>query len=115
MKPKTEQILATIEVIVQKGLWFMPPYHEDGGAFKPYVWDGEQQGKFSLLSLIKSERWIQETDIEEAIKNWQWSEETGLAAKGISKDGEPSCIEDGEDEAGILLDEDTKLARNKIY
>ena len=53
--------------------------------------------------------------LEEAIKNWQWSEQNGLAAKGISKDGEPSCIEDGEDEAGILLDEDTKLARNKIF
>ena len=62
MKPKTEQTLATIEVIVQKGLWFMPPYHEDGESFKPYVWDGEQRGKFSLLSLIKSEEWLQETD-----------------------------------------------------
>ena len=115
MKPETEQTLATLEVILQKGLWFMPPYHEDGGYFKPYIWDSEKQGVFSPLSLIRSEGWIQETDLEEVIKNWQWSEQTGLAAKGILKDGEPSCIEDNEDEADILIDEDTKLVRAKIY
>ena len=115
MKPETEQKLATIEIILQKGLAFMPPYHEDGGYFKPYIWDSELQGIFSPLSLVKSKGWIQETDIEEAIKNWQWSEKTGIAAKGILNDGEPSCIENGEDEAEILLSEKTKLARAKIY
>ena len=115
MKPKTEQLLATLEVILNQGFSFMPPYHEDGGYFKPYVWDGEQNGMFSPLSSIESEGWIQETDVELAIENWQWSEQTGLAAQGILRDGEPFCIEDGEDEAGILLDEATKLARAKTY
>ena len=115
MKPATEQALATLELIIKDGLSFRPPYHEDGGYFRPYVWDSEQNGVFSTLSLIKSAGWIEETDIELAIKNWQWSEQTGLAAPGILNDGEPSCIEDDEDEEEILLDEETKLNREKIY
>ena len=111
MKPETEQTLATLEVILDKGLWFMLPYHGYEN-FKPYVWDSEKQGVFSPLSLIRSQGWIQETDLEEAIKSWQWSEQTGLAAKGILND-DPYCIED--DEAETLLDENTKIARAKKY
>lgn len=68
MKPETEQTLATLEVILDKSLWFSLPYH-DGESLKPYVWNSEQQGVFSSLSLIRSEGWIQEIDIEEAVKN----------------------------------------------
>lgn len=111
MKPETEQTLATLEVILDKSLWFSLPYH-DGESLKPYVWNSEQQGVFSSLSLIRSEGWIQEIDIEEAVKNWQWSEQTGLAAQGILND-DPYCIKD--DEAEILLDENTKITREKKY
>ncbi len=114
MNTETEQTLATIEVILQERLHLHIPYSSNRNFLKPYVWNSKQQGIFSPLSIIKSEGWIQEIDLETAIKNWQWPEQTGLAAQSIF-DNDPYCIEDGEDEAAILLDEDTKLIRAKIY
>lgn len=47
MKPETEQTLATLEVILDKGLWFMPPYHGYEN-FRPYIWDSEKKVCFLL-------------------------------------------------------------------
>ena len=54
MNSETEQRLATLEVILEQELLFRPPYH-DGDFLKPYIWNSEQQGIFSPLSLIKAE------------------------------------------------------------
>ncbi len=113
MKPETEQTLATIELILEQKIDCNIPCHW-GDTLKPYVWNSQQQGIFSPLSFLKSQGWIQETDLEKAIENWQWSENTGLAAKRILED-DPCCIEEDEDEAEILLDEKTKITRAKNY
>ena len=81
MELKTEQLLGTLEVLLEKELRFCLSCHEDGGPLKPYVWDATTQGTFTPLRVIQSEGWITQTDPEVAVTNWQWSEHSGLAAE----------------------------------
>ena len=62
MKPETEQILATIEVI---------------GIYQPFLWETEIKGKFNPWNLIKSKGFVNLTDLELAFKHWQNIEQGG--------------------------------------
>lgn len=111
MKPETEQLLGTIEVLLKEPLYFSLPDRDYGATLEPYVWDSTLFGPFTPLNLIKVEGWIKQTDPEIAIENWQWSEQTGLAAKGQGE-LDDLCEEDEEE---ILLDEETKQVRAQNY
>ncbi|MBD2197877.1 MULTISPECIES: nuclease A inhibitor family protein [Calothrix] len=71
MQPKTEQILATIEVILDSKSGFHLPGHEDGGYIYPFVWDATEKGEFNILNLSLSQNWLKLTDIENTIKSWR--------------------------------------------
>jgi hypothetical protein len=111
MKPETERRLGTIEVLLEKPLYFRLPYHEDSAILKPYAWDSAQLGKFTLLNLIQVNDWIRQTDPEVAIENWHWSEQTGLAAKGLLQ-VDHSCQDD---DKRIFLKNETKQMRKQAY
>ncbi|MUG93979.1 hypothetical protein F7734_16900 [Scytonema sp. UIC 10036] len=107
MKPETEQRLGTLEVLLEKEIYYSLPCHEDSATLQPYAWDATIKGEFTPLNLIKSEGWIIETDPEVVFTNWLWIEENGLASSLIhlyKKDPQK-----------ILLDEPSKNKRYQQY
>jgi hypothetical protein len=70
MKPKTEQILGTLELLVDK-LSVNLPGHEDGGYVYPFVWEEVTQGKFNIFNLCQANNWLNLTDTDAVIKSWQ--------------------------------------------
>jgi hypothetical protein len=105
----TEQLFATLEVLLETPHYIHLP-NSGGGYFQPYFWDAEL-AQFTPLNLLKHEQWMTETDPELAIESWQWSEQTGLAAKGMLE--VDHLCED--DDANIFLDEATKKERSGKY
>ena len=101
MELKTEQLLGTLEVLLENVLRFKLPNHGDAAPLKPYVWDAAE-GAFTPLRVIQSEGWIRQTDLEVAVTNWQWSEHSGLAAKSIL-DCDPSCLSGDDEENTAVL------------
>ena len=77
MHIQTEQLLGTIEVLLEEELICILPYNQTS-QWKPFVWDSEEKGELSAISLLKSEGWIKPTDIEIAIQNWQAIEQSGI-------------------------------------
>ncbi|BAY61087.1 hypothetical protein NIES22_11480 [Calothrix brevissima NIES-22] len=71
MQPKTEQILATLQVIIEPQSGFNLPGHESGGSISPFVWELSQNGEFNILNLSLEKGWLKLTDIDATIKNWQ--------------------------------------------
>ena len=70
MKHKTEQLLGTLELLVDK-LSFNLPGHEDGGYVYPFVWEEVTQGKFNICNLCQANNWLKLTDTDAIIKSWQ--------------------------------------------
>jgi hypothetical protein len=75
MNPKTEQIFASLEILVER-LPFDLPYHEDGGHVYPFVWNTQVQSEFNIFNLCRSNGWIKLTDAPLVIKQWQGLEYT---------------------------------------
>lgn len=71
MQPETEQIFATLELLLDCELPFNLPHHEDGGKISPFVWDVSKQGQFNILNLCRANRWLKLTDVDATIKDWQ--------------------------------------------
>ncbi|MEH2254447.1 MAG: hypothetical protein V7K33_34190 [Nostoc sp.] len=49
MQPKTEQIIGTLQVIIEPESGFKLPGHEDGGSIFPFIWEASKQGEFNIL------------------------------------------------------------------
>ncbi|QIR38605.1 hypothetical protein HCG51_19145 [Tolypothrix sp. PCC 7910] len=77
MQSKTEEILATLQVIIEPQSGFNLPGHEDGGYIYPFVWELSQNGKFNILNLSLEKGWLKLTDIDATIKNWQTMDYAG--------------------------------------
>ncbi|MGV0106937.1 hypothetical protein NSTCB13_05785 [Nostoc sp. DSM 114160] len=71
MQPETEQILGTLEVIIEPHSNFNLPGHEDGGYISPFVWEVSEYGEFDILKLSLIKDWLQLTDVEKTILGWQ--------------------------------------------
>lgn len=71
MQPETEQIFATLELLLEQNLPFNLPGHEDGGRIFPFVWDVSEQGEFNILNLCCAKSWLKLTDVDATIKSWQ--------------------------------------------
>jgi len=104
MKPATEQLLATLELLTD-GLKFEVPRETDVWHYiTPFSWDIEAQGELNALNLLKFKGVVQLTDADVAIANWQ----------AIEQQGTPT--EDGHyaperDERENILDEATQAKR----
>ena len=71
MQPETEQIFATLELLLDGNLAFNLPGHEDGGQISPFIWDGSNSGDFNVLNLCRANGWLKLTDVDVIIKDWQ--------------------------------------------
>ncbi|MEH2368117.1 hypothetical protein [Nostoc sp.] len=71
MQPETEQILGTLQVIVEPYLTVDLPGHENGGTIVPFVWDVSEQGEFNVINLCLANGWLQLTDVDKRIRSWQ--------------------------------------------
>jgi hypothetical protein len=108
MHPQIEQIIATIEVLIEEPFYFNLAGYENKQK-EAFGWDTSIYSFFSILNLIISEKWLVPTDPEAALADWKQPEETGVASDKIELD------EDEVEEAGIPLDDATKAARLEQY
>jgi hypothetical protein len=65
MKPETEQLLGTLEVLSQYN------------CCQPLFWETATQGEFSLWNLLISQGFVSQTDVELAFEHWQNIERWG--------------------------------------
>lgn len=71
MQPEIEKILGTLELLTQPDLDFDLPDHQDGANFVPFTWDVSEWGKFNIRNLCLSNGWLQMTDADATVKQWQ--------------------------------------------
>ena len=95
MKPETERLLGTLEIICQN-----PSY--------ALFWETEKRGEFSLLNFLQKRGFMKLTDLEVAVENWRETELRGTAGRDDYYAPEP------EDRINIL-DEETKAFRSEKY
>ncbi|NER07412.1 MAG: hypothetical protein F6K17_35030, partial [Okeania sp. SIO3C4] len=70
MQPEIEKILGTLEILTQPFLRCNLPCHH-GGNFVPFAWDVSEWGKFNICNLCRSNGWLQITDPDATVKQWQ--------------------------------------------
>ena len=109
MNYETEQRLATLEVILDQKISFYLPCHEDSANFQPYVWDATSKGVFTPLNLVRSQGWIEETDLETAFTQWIEVEKRGSVSELIPFYGNDP------DPGNIFLDDKVRQARYQVY
>jgi hypothetical protein len=108
MKPATEQLLGTLELLTNDLKFEVPRETSVWHQITPFSWDIEAQGELNALNLLKFKGVVQLTDAEVAIANWQ----------AIEQQGTPT--EDGHyaperDERENILDEATQAKRIAAY
>ncbi len=62
MKPETEQLLGTLEIL---------------GSYNDFLWETEKQGEFNPWNLMKSQGFVKQTDLELVFEHWQNIENWG--------------------------------------
>lgn len=70
MLPQTEQILSTLELLVESTPCIGLRGHEDGGYIYPFVWEVSNNGEFNAFNLSFSQGWLKLTDRDVVLKNW---------------------------------------------
>ncbi|BAY81084.1 hypothetical protein NIES267_05490 [Calothrix parasitica NIES-267] len=97
MNTSTTQILATLEVLLQEEI-ICRLRHNDISEWQPFYWESSVKGEFNFISLLYSQGWMRNTDIEIAIQNWQEIEEMGVPTPGGENFYAECVFEDEEDE-----------------
>ncbi|MDY6804463.1 MAG: hypothetical protein SXA11_11745 [Cyanobacteriota bacterium] len=95
MKPETERLLGTLEVLS----------HNPSSTL---FWETEIEGEFSLLKFMQQQGFIKLTDLEVAAENWRETELRGTAGREDYYAPEP-------DYRNNLFDEETKAFRSEKY
>ena len=73
MKPETEQLLGTLEVL----------------AHNTFIWETDKRGEFNLWNLILSEGFVDETDLELVFEHWRSIEAWGTPTSQIEGEYAP--------------------------
>lgn len=73
MNPKTEQLLASLEVITE-GLWYSS---ETDYPILPFVWEFAEMGEFNLLNFLISRNLLQMADREDFCQAWRRAQKSG--------------------------------------
>ena len=77
MNPSTTPTLATLEILLQEEMECILPYNHSS-YWQPFYWESSVKEEFNLISLLYSQGWMKNTDIEIAINNWQEIEKNGI-------------------------------------
>jgi hypothetical protein len=101
MKPQTEQLLATLEVITGS----------------PIYWETATQGEISFWKLLNITCSVKETDLELAIEHWQQMEAWGTPTDMKKDDCEyaPTRSEREEDEEDRDWNHEIAIERSNLY
>ena len=97
MNPSTTQLLATLEVLLQEEIICRLRFNHTS-EWKPFYWESSVKGEFNPISLLYSQGWMRNTDIEIAINNWQEIEQMGIPTLEEYSSYAESVFEDEEDE-----------------
>ncbi|AFY57662.1 hypothetical protein Riv7116_5279 [Rivularia sp. PCC 7116] len=97
MNPSTTQILATLEVLLQEEIICRLPSNHTS-EWQPFYWESSVKGNFHFISLLYSQGWMKNTDIEIAINNWWEIEEIGVPTLDEYCSYAECVFEDEEDE-----------------
>ncbi|MBD2184853.1 nuclease A inhibitor family protein [Aerosakkonema funiforme] len=85
MNPKTEQLLATLEVITEDLL-----YSSAGdAAIEPFVWQVAEQGEFNLVNFLIYKNRLQIVDLPDFTKAWQRAAKALKQPSNISQTHQP--------------------------
>lgn len=95
MKPETERLLGTLEVLSHN-----PSY--------TLFWETEIDGEFSLLKFMQRQGFVKPTDLEVAVENWREAELRGTAGREDYYAPEPEYRNN-------LFDEETLAFRAEKY
>ncbi|BAY80888.1 hypothetical protein NIES267_03530 [Calothrix parasitica NIES-267] len=97
MNPLTTKLLGTLQILLQEKIeCYLPNNHSS--KWKPFYWDFLIKGEFNPISLLNSQGWMKNTDIEIAIKNWQEIEQNGIPTPKRYNDYADYTLEYGKDE-----------------
>ena len=96
MNPLTTQILATLEILLQEEMECILPYNHRS-KWKPFYWESSVKAEFNLISLLYSQGWMRNTDIEIAIQNWQEIEKNGIPTPEEYNDYADGILEEEEE------------------
>ena len=96
MNPLTTQILATLEILLQEKMECILPYNHRS-KWKPFYWESSVKAEFNLISLLYSQGWMRNTDIEIAIQNWQEIEKNGIPTPEEYNDYADGILEEEEE------------------
>ncbi|MFB2834871.1 hypothetical protein [Floridanema evergladense] len=108
MNLETEQLLGTLQLLIEPPLKFRLP-NNHYSSFLTFVWDSEEKGELDILNLSYIEDWIQLTDIEVALKNWQTVENKG----SLDPDFDPYYLR--RRNKNYAVDEVTRVKRTQKY
>ena len=97
MNPLTTQLLASLEVLLQEEIECRLPNNHTSD-WQPFYWDFLVKGEFNPISLLYSQGWMKNTDIEIAINNWQEIERMGVPTLDEYSSYAESVFEYEEDE-----------------
>ncbi|MEM1394741.1 MAG: hypothetical protein AAGG00_15910, partial [Cyanobacteria bacterium P01_H01_bin.150] len=96
MNPLTTKLLGTLQILLQEEIeCHLPDNHSSD--WEPFYWDFLIKGEFNPISLLYSQGWMRNTDIEIAIKNWQEIEENGITTPKRYNDYADYTLEYGKD------------------
>lgn len=87
MKPETEQIFATLEVLLENKLLCLLPYN-DASYWQPFLWDSAEKGEFNAWNLAIAQGFVSLTDVDVAIAHWQSVERWGTPTDQSKNDYE---------------------------
>ncbi|MGB3650742.1 MAG: hypothetical protein WBA41_05960, partial [Rivularia sp. (in: cyanobacteria)] len=97
MNSSTTQLLATLEVLLQEEIICRLRFNHTS-EWQPFHWESSVKAEFNPISLVYSQGWIKNTDIEIAINNWQEIEQMGVPTLEEYSSYAESVFEDEEDE-----------------
>lgn len=92
----------------EMGWYLCFPNHEEGSELELFVWDEQDQGALTPLSLIRAEEWMQPVELSVVLEAWLIPEHCG------SVNGETWLVPE-QDRAGIRLKEATQAERAQLY
>jgi len=96
MNPSTNQILGTVEVLLQEEMECILP-NNHLSQWQPFYWESSVKGELNSISIPYSQGWMKNTDIEIAIQNWQEIEKNGIPTPEEYNDYADGILEEEEE------------------
>ena len=71
MNPETEQLMGTLELLINEEPHIGFPGDEDSGSIYPFLWEESKQGTFNLFDLCLGQGLFNLTDVDMILESWK--------------------------------------------